>query len=66
MNSELMRAKQMAPAFSGITPDPGQAQAHALIGIGEVLEQVLLELQLARQARENAGIRQARRGRAAG
>lgn len=49
-----MRAKQQAPAFSGITPDPANAQAHALIGIGEVLEQILAELVLARQARDNA------------
>lgn len=63
LNSSLMRAKQFAPQFSGVQPDAEVAQAHALIGIGEILQLILMELQSQRQKAEQQQGRQARRGR---
>lgn len=58
MNSSLVQARQALPAFSGVSADPGRAQALASIAIGEILEQILAELQkqntLAQQQVNNA------------
>jgi len=60
MNGSLARARQSVPTFTGTMPDASVAQAHALIGIGEVLQQILVELQ--KQAQQPQG-RMSRRQR---
>lgn len=44
MNASLLRAKGLVPAFNGVTPDGTVASAYALIGIGEILQEILGEL----------------------
>lgn len=53
INGSLLRAKQFAPQFAGTQPDAEVSQAHALIGIGEILTMILSEMVQARLAQEN-------------
>lgn len=64
-NGSLARARQSVPTFTGTMPDASVAQAHALIGIGEVLQEILVELQTQRQqAQQHVASKQRRpRGR---
>ena len=63
MNGSLGRARQSVPTFTGTMPDASVAQAHALIGIGEVLEQILVELRKQGQASQQPQGRMSRRQR---
>ena len=61
MNASLLRARQFVPQFAGTMPDAGVAQAHAMIAIGELLQQILMEMQQSRLAAEQAAQRMANR-----
>lgn len=63
MNGSLARARQSVPTFTGTMPDASVAQAHALIGIGEVLQQILVELQKQNQQAQQLTAQRRPRGR---